>query len=137
MDLSGLKQTTLQAWVPFDDDTEVLLAYVSREDLRRLRKKAASIKFIGHQKTEEVDPKEADKLLGRIAVKNWRALPGRPGFTMGGKAFPYSVENCDFLMEGLNEFANFINEASIEFSNFVQEEKEQEVKNSSTTSGQE
>ncbi len=126
MELSGLKNDTLQAWVPFDDDTEVLIAYVSREDLRELRKQATSLKFLKHQKSEETDAKEADRLLGRKGVKNWRALPGRPGFTMGGEVFGYSPENCDFLMERFNEFANFVNEAAIDFSKFVEEAKEQD-----------
>lgn len=129
MDLSGLRQETVEAWIPFDDDTEVLISYVSREDLRQLKKKATSTTFVKHQKTQEMDSKEADRLLGRKAVKNWRALPGRPGFTMDGKPFDYSPENCDLLMERYNEFANFVNEKAIEFSNFVEEEKEEELGN--------
>jgi hypothetical protein len=136
MDLSGLKQETLHAWIPFDDDTEVCIAYVWREDLRQLRRQAASAGFMKRQRSEETDLEEADRLLGRKAVKGWRALPGRTGFTMGGEAFPYSAGNCDFLMERFNEFADFVNEKAVEFSNFVEEEKERELKNSSTTSGQ-
>ena len=128
MDLSGLKNDVLTAWMPFDDDTEILMAHVSREDLRKLKKQATSPKFIRHQKTEETDPKEADRLLGRVAVKDWRPLPDRKGFTMKGEQFPYSPESCDFLMERFNEFANFVNEKAIEFSNFVEEEKEEDAK---------
>jgi hypothetical protein len=137
MDLSGLKNDALAAWIPFDDDTEVLISYVSREDLRQLRRQAASVRFVKHRKTETTDPGEADRLLGRAAVKDWRALPGRPGFTMGGARYPYSPENCDFLMAKYNEFANFVNERAIGFSNFVEEEKEEETKNSLDTSGHE
>lgn len=127
MDLSGLRRESVAAWIPFDGDTEVLVAYVSREELRQLRKEAASIRFVRHHGAEEIDEKEADRLLGRKAVKNWRPLPGRTGFTMGGSTFPYSVENCDFLMERYNEFANFVNMKAIEFSNFVEEHKEEEI----------
>ncbi len=136
MELRGLKNESLQGWVPFDDDTEILIAYVSREDLRVLRKEATSLKFMRHGKSEETDAKEADRLLGRKAVKDWRALPGRKGFTMGGEPFRYSPENCDFLMERFNEFANFVNETAIDFVTFVEEEKEETLKNSSATSGQ-
>ena len=135
MDLTGLKNDTLTAWIPFDDDTEVLVAYVSREDLRELKKRATSVRFVRHQKSEETDSREADRLLGRKAVRDWRALPGRSGFTMDGESFLYSPENCDFLMERFNEFANFVNEKSIEFSAFVEEEREGELKNCSITSG--
>ena len=107
MELSGLRNDELTAWIPFDDDTEVLISYVSREELRQLKRKATSTKFIRHQKSEETDPKEADRLLGRKAVKNWRALPCRIGFTMSGEPFPYSPENCDFLMERFNGVRQF------------------------------
>lgn len=129
MEISGLKNETLTAWIQFDDDTEVLIAHVSRQGLRALNKKATSTTFVRHQKTKETDSNEADRLLGREAVKDWRALPGRSGFTMNGESYPYSPENCDFLMEKYNEFANFVNETAIELSNFVEEEKEEEEKN--------
>jgi len=129
MEISGLKSEELSAWIQFDDDTEVLISYVSRQDLRALNKKATVTAYARHQKTKEYDPKTADMLLGRSAVKDWRALPGRPGFTMKGEPYPYSQENCDFLMENYNEFANFVNEQAIEFSNFVEEEKAEEEGN--------
>jgi hypothetical protein len=129
MDIGGLKKETLTAWVPFDDDTEVLIGYLSREDLREIGKGATMTRFVKHQKSEQFDQDEADRLLGRKAVKDWRALPGRPGFTDGGAPFPYSPENCDLLMEKFNEFSNFVNVTCIDFSRFIEEEKAADEKN--------
>ena len=136
MDISGLKQETLTAWIPFDDDTEVLIAYVSREDLREIGKAATVTRFVKHHKSDTFDQAEADRLLGRKAVRDWRFLPGRPGFTDQGAPFPYSAENCDLLMSRFNEFSNFVNAACIDFSRFIEEERETDEKNSSATSGQ-
>jgi hypothetical protein len=116
----------VSAWIQFDEDTEVLIAYVSREDLRKLRRQATVTRYKHHQKVEEVDEKELERLLGRAAVKDWRALPGRPGFTMGDEPYLYSEEHCDFLMERLNEFATFVDMVVVDFSSFVREEKAEE-----------
>lgn len=81
MDISALKKDALQVWVPFSEDTEVLIQYISREELQKIYTKAKRITYKNHQKAEEFDSVEADKLLGRAAVKDWK------GFTMDGQPF--------------------------------------------------
>ncbi len=136
MDLSHLRCDTITAWIPFDGDTEVLLSYISRDELRKIRKEATAFRFTDHRMVEETDAGEAERRLGRRAVKDWRALPGRPGFTMNGAPFPYSPESCDLLMERFNEFALFVNDKALRLAAFVEGERSEVLKNFSATSGQ-
>jgi hypothetical protein len=126
MEIGGLQNDSLQAWVPFDDDTEVLIEYQSPEQLTAIRKKATKVGFVKHQKGEEYDSTEGNRLLGRQAVKDWRPFPDRPGFTMSGQSYPYTPQNCDFLMRKWNSFAEFVNTTVTDLGVFVAEEKERE-----------
>ena len=137
MDISKLTQETFQAWVPFDDEMEVLFDYVPRDELQILSKKATKINFVKHQRVEGIDPTEADKLLGRRAVKDWRPRPGKIGWTLKDEPFPYSPENCDLLMAKWHAFARFVNETCVDIDLLMEKEQEQIRKNSSSTSGQE
>ncbi len=119
----------LEAWIPFGED-EVLIRYISRDELKEIAKKAKKVSFVNHQKVEEFDDIKADMLLGRAVVRDWK------GFTMKGEPFPCTPENIDFLMRKWNAFARFVNEASVDLSLFMQEEKDKSAKNSSLTSGQ-
>jgi hypothetical protein len=134
MDVGALKRDTFQVWAPFGD-AEVLIEYVPRDELHALGKKARTIAFEKHQKIEEMDPVEGERLLGRRAVKDWRPRPGLDGFTMGadddGKAVPfaYSAENCDLLMTKWTAFARFVNEIAVDLEQLTAIEQEQRRKN--------
>ncbi len=131
MDISSLTNgKPLQVWLPFGDDSEVLIEYVSREDLLRLNEKARTTSYRNGQKTEFFDPVLADKLLGRRVVKNWK------GFVDHGNEFPCTPENTDILMAKWNEFARFVNESCVSLETLVAKEKELISKNSLNTSGQ-
>lgn len=131
MELGKLQQNDFEAWVPFGDDAEVLIRYVSRDELKAIARKSKKISFLNHQKTEEFDDLKADISLGRAAVKDWK------GFTMNGEPLPCTPENIDLLMTKWNAFAKFVNETCIDFEMLMQQEKDKTVKNSLLTSGQE
>lgn len=130
MEIEKLSQDSFEVWVPFDDDSEVLFSYVPRDELQKMSKKATKVSFIKHQRTEEIDATEADLLLGRRAVKDWRPLPGKKGFTMHGEPFPYSPENCDLLMTKWHAFARFVNESCVDLELLMEKDQEQIQKNS-------
>lgn len=132
MDFESLKKsqdTGLEVWVPFGED-EVLIKYISRDELKEIARRAKKTSFINHQKVEEFDDVRADILLGRAAVKDWK------GFTMAGETFPCTPENIDFLMTKWNSFAKFVNDTCVDLEFLVQQEKDKTIKNSSLTSGQ-
>ena len=124
MDISVLRKENYEVWVPFGDDAKVLIAYVSRENLQKIAKKATKTLYVNHQKTEEFDPSEADRLLGRLAVKNWE------GFPEDGQPFPYPPENADLLMKKWGAFARFVNDTCVDVETLVKHEREQVIKNS-------
>ena len=130
MDIGVLTEETFQAWVPFDEDTEVLFEHVPRDELQQLSKKATRISFSKHQRVEEMDATLADKLLGRRAVKGWRPRPGKKGFTNKHDPFPYSPENCDLLMTKWQVFARFVNETCVDLELLMEGERVQIEKNS-------
>jgi len=132
MDISALKKDDYQVWVPFMGDAEVLIQYVSLDSLRRLMTKAMMTKILWDgkpRKNSEVDAVEANRMLGRAAVRGWKNI------TMENEDYPYSPENCDFLMSHWLEFSRFVNDICIDLQALMEAEKEQKIKNSSLTSG--
>jgi len=132
MEFEGLKKSQdngLEVWVPFGDD-EVLIRYISRDELKKIARQSKKTSFVSHQKIEEFDDITADILLGRAVVKDWK------GFTMNGEPMPCTPENIDFLMTKWNSFAKFVNETCVDLEFLIQHEKDKTTKNSSLTSGQ-
>ncbi|MDA8087422.1 MAG: hypothetical protein M0Z75_12045 [Nitrospiraceae bacterium] len=135
MEIGGLKKQDFEVWVPFGaegDPAEVLVRYVSRAELQDIRKKATVTSWDRqHQKEERLDAVKADVLLGRAAVRDWK------GFTMEGREYPYSPENCDELMRGWTQFARFVNEICVDLQALQEEDERRKIKNSSRISGTE
>lgn len=124
MDITCLLRDRFEVWVPFLDG-RVLVRYVSREELLRLDKEATELTWdragrIGRDR----DPIRADILLGRAAVRGWE------GFTADGLPYPYTEENCDFLMGRWVEFARFVNETCVDLQVLVDAGKGEAEKNS-------
>jgi hypothetical protein len=122
MDIGALQRDAIEVWVPFLDGM-VLVRYIPRDELLELNKEATRNTWDkGRRIQRETDPGKADLLLGRHAVKGWE------GFTMGGEPYPYTPENCDFLMTKWVEFARFVNETSIDLQALMTAEKEEAEK---------
>jgi hypothetical protein len=123
MDIGALKRNDIEVWVPFLDGT-VLVRYIPRDELLKLNKEATRNTWDkGARIQGETDPGKADLLLGRHVVKGWE------GFTMGGEPYPYTPENCDFLMTKWVEFARFVNDTSIDLQVLMSAEKEEAEEN--------
>ena len=128
MEIGALtKSEPLQAWLPYDEDTEILIQYVPRDVLQGIYKKAMQNVY---------KPELADRLLSERAVKDWRKSENGKGFTLDGQPYPFSAENAAFLMTRWNEFSRFVNDACINLDLLVRQEKATVAKNSSNTSGQ-
>lgn len=137
MEIGGLKKKDFQVWVPFGvqdekNGAQVLIRYLTREDLQEITRKATVVAWDRRNPREShLDATQADILIGRAAVKGWK------GFTHDGNDYPYSPENCDELMKGWMEFAQFVNDVAIDLQRLQEVEAKQTVKNSSRTSGSE
>jgi hypothetical protein len=118
MEIGALKKDDFVISIPFIEDSEVLIRYVSREELQEIKRNATKISWDRkNEPSEEFDSLRADLLLGRAAVRGWK------GLTMNGEEFPYSPENCDLLMRKWTEFAKFVGEASMDIARLQEEGK--------------
>ena len=68
--------------------------------------------------------------MGRQAVLGWE------GFTKDGKDFPYTTENCDFLMVNWSEFSKFVSNTAVDLIVLAEAARAENEKNSSATSEQ-
>jgi hypothetical protein len=135
MDIGALRREDFLVWVPFMD-AEVLVRYVPLEELRDIGSRATKRTWEGlrtpsNRPVETLDAALANKLLGRAAVRGWR------GLSMNGEEFPYTPENCDFLMARWLEFSKFVNEACLDLQALQEQERKRVGKDSGLTSGQE
>jgi len=131
MDIAILKQDDFTARVPFVPGTVVELGYVSPDEISKLSTKATVTSWDGkHRQVDRFDAAKFNRLLGRAAVKGWE------GFTDKGVPYPYSPENCDFLMATWHDFARFVNDMAVDVQRLVEAKEEENAKNSELTSGQ-
>ncbi|GAB4486020.1 MAG: hypothetical protein OHK006_13210 [Thermodesulfovibrionales bacterium] len=120
----GIYEGERQKWIQYDEDTEVLIRLISKEELRKILIKAQkSAKLTGSHADNY-----ADQLLGRAAVKGWRKIDRHehPGLTVGGKPLPFTPENIDLLMKGSLKFSRFVNDSAVaedEFADGAEDEK--------------
>jgi hypothetical protein len=123
MDIGFLAQEEREVTVPFMD-AEVTLRYVPLQELEAIGRKATRVTWDGSKKDEHMDPLEANRLLGRAAVRGWR------GLTMQGEEFPFTQDNCDLLMTRWTEFAKFVAKAALDLKALADEERRAHEKNS-------
>lgn len=107
---------------------KVNLAFLSRETLVTLRRKASKTTFKNRQPVEEVDDKLFLELYVNSSVKGWS------GFKMSyleqlapvnltgvdpANELAYTAENALFLMKNSSAFDSFVSEIVTELTNFT------------------
>lgn len=106
---------------------EVELAYLSRETLMNIRKKATKTTFKNRQAAEDLDEKLFLKLYSDSAVKGWKGfklsyLEQLAPIDISGKnpedEFEYSPEEALELMKASSDFDSFVSETVTQLSNF-------------------
>ena len=115
-----------QKWFQYDEDTEVLISYIGRQDLQKINNKASKAgKLTGTAHTDYFNC-----LVGRKAVKGWRKAKDHdhPGLIVKYQPFPYTQENLDLLMTRSLEFSRFVNDRCTDAELFDLED-EAEIKN--------
>lgn len=114
----GLFNDAQQRWFRFDVDTEVLIRFLSREELTAIIKKAAKRAKLSGADSDQL----ANIMTGKAAVLGWRKITNQdhPGFLDGqGAPIPFTPENRDLLMRRCREFSNFVNETAIDSAGFL------------------
>lgn len=132
----GIFDEQKQQWVQIDEDTEVLVRFVDKEELNALNRKADKIARLTKGDISVI----GNRLLGEVAVFGWRKITDHthPGLMdANGHPIPFTNLNRDMLMKRCREFSNFINETAIDASVYLEmqsdaehhQEHQEEIKN--------
>lgn len=128
----GIFDETPKRFIQFDEDTEVLLSYLGKEEALELSKQVD--KIVSRTGADRV--KVWNQKLGEQAVHGWRHLQNHdlPGFTYpDGRPIPFTPENRDLLMKSCREFSVFVGEQVIDARVFMEIEAQasegEEIKN--------
>lgn len=114
----------------FDEDTDVDLKYLTKEEARELNK--AVEKIVNRTGTDW--SVVWNQKLGEAVVKGWRhrTIADHPGFTLpDGTPISFTPENRDMMMKHCREFSLFVGENTVNAKEFLDRSKKAPaVKNS-------
>ena len=139
------QETTIEVEYPEIDGFIISLVYLNRDDLMKIRNRSLSYKFNKRtrQREEEIDN---DKFLDEYtkrAIKGWKGLfvkdlPQLLPIDMtnvdASEEINYNEEEALELIKNSTVFDQFITDAMQDYEQFTIENKEQEIKNSKTSS---
>ena len=139
------QETTIEIEYPDIDGFVISLAYLNRDDLMKIRNRSLSYKFNKRtrQREEEVDNDKFLEEYTKKAIKGWKGLYVKDL----PQLLPIDMENADpneaieynetealELIKNSTVFDQFITDAMQDYEQFTIEKKEQEIKNSKSTS---
>jgi hypothetical protein len=117
----------LEVEYPGMPDFKVQVAFLSRETLQTIRKKATKTSFKNRQPVEELNDEVFLDLYVKSAIKGWSGLKLKyleqlaPVDLTGQDAqaeLEYSEENALYLMKNSSNFDSFISEQVTDLGNF-------------------
>ena len=139
------QETTIEIEYPEIDGFIISLVYLNRDDLTKIRNRSLTYKFNKrtHQREEEVDSDKFLEEYTKRAIKGWKGL-----FVKDlPQLLPIDLTNADpaeeihyneiealELIKNSTVFDQFVTDSMQDYEKFTIEKKEQEVKNSKTTS---
>ena len=130
MRLTSYMKTKLEAWVPFDDDFEIKVAHLSREELGKIRNAALRISFNpkSRQKEETVDSDIFIKEFVKAAVLDWKGFTLEKAMSLLPIEVPsdvdtsveveYSQENALELAKNSPVFDGWLNDVVLDLEGF-------------------
>lgn len=117
----------LEVEYPGMPEFKVQLAFLSRETLQQIRKKATKTSFKNRQPVEELNEELFLELYVKTAIKGWAGLKlefleklapvDLTGQDMQAE-LEYSEENALYLMKNSGDFDAFVSETVSELGNF-------------------
>lgn len=119
----GIFDDERKRWIQFDEDTEVLLRFIGREELKGLQRKAEKTAALASLDARDI----LATRLGRASVLGWRKMDDHehPGLVVDGEPLRFSQENVDMLMSRSTEFVRFVDTHSVNSRLFLEQEKEE------------
>jgi hypothetical protein len=112
---------------PGYDGFSVDLAFLSRETLVAIRKKATKVVFKNRQPTEEINDELFLQLYVQASIKGWKGLTLAHLQTLApvdltghklDEELEYSEENALFLMKSSSQFDSWVSEQVTDLGNF-------------------
>jgi hypothetical protein len=106
----GIFETPPQRYFNYDEDTEVLLEFISKERMGTIIAKADEVA----KKMKMPQSKVYDMFLGKAAVLGWRHkdqenMAHHPGLVLpSGAPLVFSSDNRNLLMKACTEFSGFV-----------------------------
>lgn len=140
------KEARTEIEYPDIDGFKVQLAYLSREELTKIRTKCLVYKFNKASRARE-EVVDSDKFLKEYATKavlGWSGLKVKdlpslyPANIEGMNPeddVPYDSEDALVLLQTSVDFDQFVTDAMSDLDNFNKEEEKKEIKNLKTSSG--
>jgi len=110
---------TLQKWIEYDEDTEVLIQYLPKEAAKELSAKVDKIV----NRTGSPWAQVWEQKIAEAAVKGWRQMGNHshPGFVLpDGSPIPFTPENRDMMMKRCREFSTFVTDNAIDAKIFME-----------------
>lgn len=117
----------LEVEYPGMPDFKIQLAFLSRETLQQIRKKATKTSFKNRQPVEELNDELFLELYVKSAVKGWGGLKLKyleqiAPVDLSGQdldaELEYSEENALYLMKNSGDFDTFVSEKVTDLGNF-------------------
>lgn len=105
----------------------VSVAFLSRETLQTIRKKATKTTWKNRQPVDEMNDELFLKLYAEATIKGWKGLtygyleqlaPVELGETDRSKEIPFTTEDALDLLKASSQFDSFISEQVTELGNF-------------------
>ncbi len=132
MSLASMLKDKVEAWVEVDGfpGFSVKLAYLSRAEIERVRKKASKTKFDRrtHVQVEETDSDLFVKLLSKAAILGWKGLTLEyaiklvpidvPAEAKLSDDVPFSEEDAYTLVKESPEFDRWLNDTIFDLEAF-------------------
>ena len=139
------QETTIEVEYPEIDGFVISLVYLNRDELTKIRNKSLSYKFNKRtrQREEEIDNDKFLEEYTKKAIKGWKGLfvkdlPQLLPIDMTNadpqEEILYNEEEALQLIKNSTVFDQFITDAMQDYEQFTIENKEQEIKNSKTSS---
>ena len=145
--IAGLRaqETTIEVEYPEIDGFIVSLIYLNRDDLTKIRNRSLTYKFNKRtrQREEEIDNDKFLEEYTKRAIKGWKGLcvkdlPQLLPIDMSNvdpnEEIIYNETEALELIKNSTVFDQFITDAMQDYEKFTIEAKEQEIKNSKSSS---
>ena len=145
--IAGLRaqETTIEVVYPEIDGFIVSLIYLNRDDLTKIRNRSLTYKFNKRtrQREEEIDNDKFLEEYTKRAIKSWKGLhvkdlPQLLPIDMSNadpnEEISYNETEALELIKNSTVFDQFITDCMQDYEKFTIENKEQEIKNSKSSS---